>query len=117
VRRNQNRIDRSSFLLGATIMAIELPTAVPYFAAIAAIVASGKSLSAQISLLAVFNAVFILPLPAILAVRLLAGEPGQRWLERLRAQLDQRLALLIPALVLIAAATLIVLGTIGAITD
>ena len=117
VKRNQDRLDRSPFLLGAAIMAIELPTAIPYFAAIAALVASGKNLSTQISLLAVFNAVFILPLPAILAVRLLAGEPGQRWLERLRAQLDQRLALLIPALVLIAACTLIVLGAIGAITD
>jgi cytochrome c biogenesis protein CcdA len=117
VKRNQDRLDRSPFLLGAAIMAVELPTAVPYFAAIAALVASGKNLSTQISLLAVFNAVFILPLPAILALRLLAGERGQRWLERLRAQLDQRLALLIPALVSVAAVVLIILGTVGAITD
>jgi cytochrome c biogenesis protein CcdA len=115
--RNQNRIDRSSFLLGAAIMAVELPTAIPYFAAIAALLASGQNLSTQISLLAVFNAVFILPLPAILAVRLLAGERGQRWLEQLRTQLDQRLALLIPALVSVAAVVLIIVGTVGAITD
>jgi cytochrome c biogenesis protein CcdA len=117
VSKNQDRMDRSSFLLGAAIMAVELPTAIPYFAAIAALVASGKNLATQISLLTVFNAIFILPLPAILAVRLLARERGQRWLERLRAQLDQRLALLIPALVSVAAVVLIILGTVGAITD
>ena len=33
---------RSSALLGATITAVELPTAFPYFAAIAAILASGR---------------------------------------------------------------------------
>ena len=36
---------RASGLLGATITAIELPTAFPYFGAIAAIVGSGKSSS------------------------------------------------------------------------
>jgi cytochrome c biogenesis protein CcdA len=62
VSRNQGRIDRSSFLVGAGIMAVELPTAVPYLAAIAAIVGSGKNVSTQIGLLVVFNAVFIAPL-------------------------------------------------------
>ena len=117
VARNQGRIDRSSFLVGAGIMAVELPTAVPYFAAIAAIVGSGKNVSTQIGLLVVFNAVFIAPLPAILGVRLLAGKRGQRWLEGLRAYLDERLALLIPGLILGVGVALIVLGTVGVITD
>jgi hypothetical protein len=56
-------------------------------------------------------------LPAILGVRLLAGERGQRWLAGLRAYLDERLALLIPTLVLVVGVTLVVLGTVGGITD
>src|ERR1700730_14179995 len=83
--RDEDRFDRSSFLVGAGISLVELPTAFPYFAAVAAIVGSGKSAIAQIFALVAYNAVFVAPLLAILAVRLLARERGQRWLERLRA--------------------------------
>jgi hypothetical protein len=117
VARNQGRIDQSSFLVGAGIMALELPTAVPYFAAIAAIVGSGKNVSTQIGLLVIFNTVFVAPLPAILGIHLLARERGQRWLEGLRTYLDERLALLIPALVLVVGVALLVLGTVGSITN
>jgi len=106
-------IDRSSFLVGAGIMAVELPTALPYFAAIAAIIGSDEHLSTQIGLLVVFNAIFVAPLPMILAVRLLAGARGEQWLEGVRTYLDERLALLIPAVVVLVGVALIVLGTIG----
>ena len=57
------RVDgRSSALLGATITAVELPTAFPYFAAIAAIVGSGYDILRQVFLLVLFNVCFILPL-------------------------------------------------------
>jgi cytochrome c biogenesis protein CcdA len=117
VAGGQGWSDRSSFLVGAGIMAAELPTAFPYFAALAAIVASGESLTAQISILGLYTLVFVAPLLAILGVRLLAGDRGERWLGRLRAGLDQRLAVLLPCLVLVAAVVLIVLGTVGVTTD
>jgi hypothetical protein len=117
LRRNEGRLDRSSFMLGSVVMALELPTALPYFAVIAALVASGDNLSTQVGLLAVFDVLFILPLAVILAIRLLAREPGKQLLERFRVQLDRRLALLIPAVVAIAATVLILLGAVGAITD
>ena len=78
---NQNRIDRSSFLVGAGIAAIELPTAVPYFAVIAAIVESGRSVVTETGLLVAFNLIFVAPLVVILGVRSLArerGRPGAR---------------------------------------
>jgi cytochrome c biogenesis protein CcdA len=117
VTRDQGRGDRSSFLLGAGISAVELPTAFPYFAAIAAIVGSGMNISTQIGVLVLYNAVFIAPLLTILGVRLLARERGTRWLERIRADLDKRLAVLLPGLALAAGVVLIVLGTVGATTD
>jgi cytochrome c biogenesis protein CcdA len=46
---------RSAFALGAGIMAFELPTAFPYFAAIAAIAASRSSIAAQLALVGVYN--------------------------------------------------------------
>jgi cytochrome c biogenesis protein CcdA len=58
----------------ATIIAIELPTAFPYFAAITAILGAADDTPAQLSLLALYNLCFILPLLAVLITLLIAGE-------------------------------------------
>jgi cytochrome c biogenesis protein CcdA len=94
----------STFLLGAGIMAVELPTAFPYFAAIAAIVASRVSLGGQVVLLLVFNVAFVTPLLAILALRGLAQEHAERvpegagdWLRRNSAALAAVLLALLGA--------------------
>lgn len=80
---------RSGLALGAAIAAVELPSALPYFAAIAAIVASEASIGQQIVLLALFNAAFLLPVLAILALLVFAREraervvaPLGRWIQR-----------------------------------
>jgi cytochrome c biogenesis protein CcdA len=70
----------SAFGLGAGIMAIELPTAFIYFGAISAVLASHQTAPVTVSLLVVYNALFVAPLLAILAIRRLAGERGERWL-------------------------------------
>lgn len=114
VTRSEGRLDRSSFLVGAGIAVVELPTAFPYFAAIAVIVGSGTGVSTQIGVLLAYDAVFIAPLLAILGIRLLARDRGQRWLERLRADLGERLAVVLPGVVLLAAVVLVALGAAGA---
>jgi cytochrome c biogenesis protein CcdA len=53
---------RSAFLLGAGIMAVELPTAFMYFGAISAVLASHPARLAEILLLALYNALFVAPL-------------------------------------------------------
>ena len=58
---------RSSAILGATITAVELPTAFPYFAAIAALVGANLSVVRIVFLLVIFNVCFVLPLLGILA--------------------------------------------------
>jgi cytochrome c biogenesis protein CcdA len=117
VSEKPDRLDRSSLLLGAGISAVELPTALPYFAVIAAVVESGHAIPLQVVLLALFNLVFVLPLLGILAVRGLAGSRGRLALERLRAGLDSRLAVLVPSLVLVAAVVLLALGGIGLLSE
>jgi cytochrome c biogenesis protein CcdA len=47
---NPNPQRKSSLLLGATIIAVELPTAFPYFAAIAAVLGSGGRVVRQMLL-------------------------------------------------------------------
>jgi cytochrome c biogenesis protein CcdA len=117
VTATTQRIDRSSLLLGAGIVVVELPTALPYFAAIAAVVDSGKSIPTQVVLLAIFNLCFVLPLLAILGLYTLAGEGARRWLRRARANIDRWLATLVPGLVLVIGLALIAIGAYGLLRD
>jgi cytochrome c biogenesis protein CcdA len=113
LRNHEGRIGRSSILLGGGIMLVELPTAVPYFAAIAALADSGRSTTTQIALLVLFNVAFVAPLLLILGVVRLAGARGARALEHAHAYLHRRAPVLIPAAVLALAVVLVALGTIG----
>ena len=107
---------RSSILLGATITAVELPTAFPYFAAIAAVVGSGLGPPRELVLLLVFNVCFILPLLAILLTLLLAGDPAERMLSRGRVYLERRWPHILCALIMIVAVIAIFFGATGLAT-
>jgi cytochrome c biogenesis protein CcdA len=72
---------RSSFLLGAGIMAVELPTAFPYFAAILATLGAVHGAIRQTVFIALYNLVFVAPLLFVLA---LVGMSGNRYSDRLR---------------------------------
>jgi cytochrome c biogenesis protein CcdA len=113
LRSHETRIGGSSILLGGGIMLVELPTAVPYFAAIAAVADSRQSIATQIALLFLFNVAFIAPLLVILVVVQLAGQRGARALERAHAYLHRRAPVLILAAVLCIAVVLLVLGAVG----
>lgn len=104
---------RSSFVLGASITAIELPTAFPYFGAIAVIVGSGYGPVHQIVLLGVFNFCFVLPLLGILAVLWLAGDQAQPRLEALRGRIGRHWPVLASTLALMLGGLIIYLGVIG----
>lgn len=97
-------------LLGALIMLVELPTAFPYFAVIAAVADSGRRLTDQLVVLLLFNLAFIAPLIAILTLRGLAYARGERALEAWRLRLDRQGAVLVPALMFVIGAVLLVLG-------
>jgi cytochrome c biogenesis protein CcdA len=67
--REETKIRRSSIAGAATIMVVELPTAFPYFAVIAAVVGSGRNVLSRVALLMIFNVAFITPLLLIAATR------------------------------------------------
>jgi hypothetical protein len=110
-----DRIDRSSLLVGAGITAAELPTALPYFAVIAAVVGSGHPIGTQAALLALFNVAFVAPLLALLVLRTLLPARGQAMIESLRNHLDRRLSVAIPALVALIGVVLTAVGTTGVV--
>jgi cytochrome c biogenesis protein CcdA len=104
---------RSSVVLGAVITAVELPTAFPYFAAIAAIVGSGVGIASQAILLVLFNVCFVLPLLGILATLTFAGDRAQELLANGRRWLEARWPAVLAGLALIAGAFVLALGITG----
>ena len=85
----------------------------PYFAVIAAIAGSGRSATLQLSLIVLFNLVFVAPLAAILVIRWAAGASGTVWLERRRDALERYAGEAVAALVLLIAVILVAVGTAG----
>jgi cytochrome c biogenesis protein CcdA len=104
---------KSSAILGATITAVELPTAFPYFAAIAAIVGSGLGPTRQITLLVLFNVCFVLPLIGIIATLTFAGHGATRVLSQCRNFLERRWPVVLAVLLLLAGVFVVVLGVTG----
>jgi cytochrome c biogenesis protein CcdA len=104
---------RSSVLLGASIMAVELPTAFPYFAAIAAIAGSGLGLIRELFLLLVFNVCFVLPLVGIVLTLALAGDHAYERLARGRRFLERRWPHVLFALIAIVGLIAILFGATG----
>jgi cytochrome c biogenesis protein CcdA len=104
---------RSSAVLGAVITAVELPTAFPYFAAIAAIVGSGLDIARQAVLLVMFNVCFVLPLLGIVATLAFAGDRAQELLAVGRRKLEAHWPALLAGLALLAGAFVLTLGITG----
>jgi cytochrome c biogenesis protein CcdA len=104
---------KSSLLLGITITAVELPTAFPYFAAIAAIVGSGFGTASQVVALAIYNLVFVLPLILILVTIVFADDQAQPILDKGRDWLQRYWPVLLSGLALLAGTYVTVLGLTG----
>jgi cytochrome c biogenesis protein CcdA len=103
----------SALIAGASIAAVELPTALPYFAVIAAIVASSASVVQEIGLLALYNVAFVVPLLAIIVVLLVARERADPWLQKGGAWLQRRWPVVLATLLLLVGSVLTVLGGSG----
>jgi cytochrome c biogenesis protein CcdA len=104
---------RSPWVLGATLSLVELPTAFPYFAAIAAVVGSGLGLTRQIVLIVIYNVCFVLPLLGIVALLTVFKERAAQILDRVRGYLRTRWPVLVATVALIAGAFVITLGVTG----
>lgn len=112
-RRSHTRL--SGFLLGAGIMAIELPTAFMYFGAISAILADHVAALTAISLLLAYNAIFVGPLVVLFAVRRLAATRAERWIAAGEARLRRLGQLALSGVAGAAGTALLTVGLVGLI--
>ena len=76
-------------LLGATVTAIEMVTALPYFAAVALMTSAKLALWQWLPLLLVYNAIFVAPPLLLLGLYLFAGRRLQGRFERWRESLQR----------------------------
>jgi hypothetical protein len=76
--RGKPREGSSAVVLGAGIAGVELLTAFPYFAAIAMILGASVSFTGKVSLLVLYNVIYVLPLIVIVIVCAVMGEKGAR---------------------------------------
>ncbi len=104
---------RSAFALGASVTVLDLPTAFPYFAAIAAIANSGAALPAQLALLGGFDLIYVSPLLAIAALPALAGHRWRAMAIRGRRAVDRFAAAAVAALTGLMGGALILRGAGG----
>jgi len=104
---------RSSWVLGASITAVELPTVFPYFAAIAAIVGANLGPVRDLTLLFLFNVCFVLPLLLILGTLTFAPHKSEQILSVAREFLQRRWPTLLAGLALAAGLFVVLLGVTG----
>jgi cytochrome c biogenesis protein CcdA len=104
---------RSSWVLGATITAVELPTAFPLFAVIAAILGAGVGPVRDIVLLFVFNVCFVLPLLGILATLTFAPNSSDRLLAAGRGFLQRHWPAVLAGMAVLAGVFVVALGVTG----
>lgn len=104
---------RSSAILGATIAAVELPTAFPYFAVIVTVVGSGVDLGRQLLLLVIYNLCFVAPMLLMLATLTFAPERAGELLTRAREILQARWPVILATLALLAGTFVLLLGITG----
>ena len=103
----------SALITGASIAAVELPTAAPYFAVIAGIVASDAGIAQEIGLVVLYNVAFVLPLTAIVLILLVAGDRADPMLRRGGAWVQRRWPVVLAGLLLFVGSVLAILGGTG----
>jgi cytochrome c biogenesis protein CcdA len=104
---------RSALYLGAGIMAVELPTAFPYFAAILATLGAAHGAILQTLVILLYNVVFVVPLLAILVIAAVTGSRYLGRLRRLSEALERHMPVLLPIGIACIGAALTVVGALG----
>ena len=100
----------SAALMGAGIAGVELLTAFPYFAAIAMVLGSSVSAPSKISLLVLYNLVYVLPLVAIVVIRAVMGEKGAELLLPITTWLQTHWPIVVAPVAVAAGAAVTVFG-------
>jgi cytochrome c biogenesis protein CcdA len=104
---------RGAFVSGGVLAALELPTAVPYLAAIAAVEEARVGVVTAIALLALFNLAFVAPLLVIALLSRVWGERMAARAEHVRTRFLTHVGGVLALLLLLLGLALIGVGAYG----
>ena len=107
----------SALITGASIAAVELPTAAPYFAVIAGITASDTAIPQEVLLLVLYNVAFVLPLIVIVLILVFAGDRADPLLARVGEFVQRRWPVVLAGLLLLVGAALTLFGGTGLVKE
>jgi hypothetical protein len=102
-------------LLGAGIAAVEFPTAMPYFAAIAVILGSGVALLGKVAMLLIYNVAFMAPVFAILVTLLILGDDAREPLARANRWVQKHWPGVLATLAALIGASVLTVGVVGVV--
>jgi cytochrome c biogenesis protein CcdA len=108
---------RSGLVLGASITAVELPTAFPYFGLVAAVSSSRLDDLQQFAVLLIFNFVFVLPLLAIALTLILRGSGAPRILRQARERVERYWPQALTAVLGVVGVVVVLLGVTGLVSQ
>jgi cytochrome c biogenesis protein CcdA len=111
--RGEQKVERSSPFAGATIAAVELPTALPYFVVLAAVLAADVNVVAEIAYVALFNLVYVAPVLAIALVARLSGDRAAARIHWIRGHLVRYSGAIVALILLVVGAALVIAGVVG----
>lgn len=107
----------AAFVAGAALALAELPTAFPYFAAIAAIDAALLSAPGEVALIVTFNLIFLSPLIAIAIGLALFPSLRESLIEPIRCWMSVHWPQVVAGILAVAGVALIAVGTSGLAGD
>ena len=114
---NHERLRHAAPLVGATVALAELPTAVPYFVIIAAVVRADAGVAATIALLAAYQLIYLAPVLAISVLTARSSRSHEAWRgESIRAFVARYQNRLIATILSLIAVVLLAVGTYGIAT-
>jgi cytochrome c biogenesis protein CcdA len=118
VRRRERLARRNpAFLLGAAIMAAELPTAFPYLGALAAIAEAHPAALVRVLLVLTYNVLFVAPMLAVLGAVVASGERGAKLAGAARERLDRHGPAVIAVALAGLGAVILVIGGAGLVRE
>ena len=97
----------SAFAIGATINLIGLPFAVPYFAAIDQILKADMDWTGAVSVLFIYNLLYILPFTILIIIQYIYKEESRSLFSKINEKMEKIGAILLPAILLLLAAALL----------
>ena len=90
-----------SFGIGATINLIGMPFAIPYFAALDQILKANLSWFDSLSILMVYNLLYIAPFALMIAIKVLFGQAGEKILQTVSNWMDKIGKILLPGMMVV----------------